>query len=311
MTSHRTAVVLLVLFLFTVTAQSATILYGITTSNLVTINPSDPSQISVVGPTGLSGQGMARPISLTWNPQDGFLYGVGYDQPTGQPRDHQYLFRVDPRNGAGTLIRDLGDPDVYKFMGVEYIDPSETMVVTAGPNGTQNELWSISTAGDTTLLWTSSHINHWAAYDSSLGVFFTVQVEGLAATSWILRTDLLTGAYIEVGGMPYPLAGDVAYNSDDGFMYGATWPAQMGFPPGGVSELYRIWTTEGGAPIGYVSTGPIAGDQVFGIAFGDEVPEPASCWLVGWGIALMVWASRACKIERRRRCLASASTEPK
>lgn len=256
-------------------ARADSILYGITLENLVVINQNDPSQVSVVGATGLSAQGLVQPLSLAWNPTDRYLYGIGYDQLTEQAslREHQYLFRVDPLTGAGQTVKDLGDPNgpgTVKYQGLEYVDALHSLVVTWGPGENQIFLGTITTGGDVTLLLTDNLDRDWAVYDTSTGRFFTIVIVPTEAR--MAMTDLGTGTVTPMAPpLPWALM-DMAYNPADGFIYGQS----TNFRSPTDYWLYKI-STEGGASV-VVSQEHVAGDPLFGLAFATDIPEPAT-WL--------------------------------
>jgi hypothetical protein len=273
-------------------ARAGPVLYGVTLTNLVIVNQNDPSQVVVVGPTGLSGLGMVRPISLTYNPGDGYLYGIGYDQPTGTDRTSQYLFRIDRLTGAGSIVTTLfGDPDstADKIMGLEYVETLHSLVATRGFG---DDMMLMTTSGATTSLLQNGVINHWIAFDSSSNVLFTVGAARVSGAEQLWSTDpLSSGATTAtlLGDLPYPLAADIAYNPADHFIYGATGP----YPPGYAFDLYKIQTTNVYEATPYVRVGSVAGDNLYGVAFAPAVPDPASTLLLfGMSLTGLVAAKR-------------------
>lgn len=270
------------------------VLFGITAGNLVIVDHNDPTQVTVVGPTNLASQGVVRPISLAWNPQDGYLYGLGYDAPTGQPRTAEYLFRVDRATGAGSVVANLGNPTTYKYQGLEYVETLHSLVASSGTRETMSDLSALTADGAITPLLNNGFDNDWIVFDSFFDVFISTHVNINIDASQSVSTNLSSGQTTSLGLLPLDLA-DWAYNPDDGYIYGhSTFPNV----PDPVPVMYRIQTNAGGAPIAYEQlAGQVPGDWLMGVAFGSAVPEPAT-WLMLGGALLAVALRRSLSCTR-------------
>jgi hypothetical protein len=284
-TLRQVAVLIFGILSFAGAARAGSVLYGLTTTNLVIVNHNDPSQVTVVGPTGLSALGVAWTTQLTWHPGDGYLYGIGFDAPMGQPRNQHWLFRIDRLTGAASIVRAFGDPDEYKFEALEYVETLNSLVAAYGPNQDTSSLMTMTTGGVFTPLVNNGRDNDYGVFDSFFDVFFSVDPNGVGQ---LVKTDLGSGAATDLGSVPVNLS-DMAYNPDDHYIYGADSPS------GGPRPWYRIWTTNGGAPAYYEVIDTVAGDQwMSGLAFAPPIPEPATWLTCGGALAILV-------LRRRRR----------
>jgi hypothetical protein len=241
----------------------------------------DPSGVTVVGPTGLSALGVAWTTQLTWHPGDGYLYGIGFDAPTGQPRNQHWLFRIDRLTGAASIVRAFGDPDEYKFEALEYVETLNSLVAAYGANQYTSSLMTMTTGGVFTPLVNNGRDNDYGVFDSFFDVFLSVDPNGVGQ---LVKTDLGSGVATDLGSIPVNLW-DMAYNPDDHYIYGASSSRYW----------YRIRTTDGGAPASYEVIGPVADEQwMSGLAFAPAIPEPATWLTLGAGLAILV-------LRRRRR----------
>ena len=177
-------------------------LYGITTTYLYEIDPSD-AWSTLIGPHGYGGAGSPYGLdSLTFT-ADGALYAAGND----------ILVRIDPATGAGTTVGALSG---YRSAGDLAVDTSGRLLlstdagvlVEARPDGSgatavgslpYNDIWALAGAADGTLYGVRS-TNDIVAVDSHTG--HATAVSALHSDSLIGRA--WGGGFPDQFAMPEP-----------------------------------------------------------------------------------------------------------
>src|SRR5687768_8541126 len=92
----------LLLSLFSQTTWGA--LIGVTATDLVIFNPSNPSNVTVIGPHNISPADVGRIDTLTYHPQTRTLFAIGDNPGQGD----NFLLTFDPMTGNGTVVANLG-----------------------------------------------------------------------------------------------------------------------------------------------------------------------------------------------------------
>lgn len=140
------------MFALTGIAQ-AQVLYGVTSSALVTIDTTTSSLTTTVGQTNLTRliPGVGAPFSLAYNTADQTLYALAYATNLTQ----QYLVSFDRNTGTATLAAALGNPNVVGYYkALEYVDSLSSLIVSRSSSGgsfVTDQLLRISPAGITAL----------------------------------------------------------------------------------------------------------------------------------------------------------------
>ncbi|HTH47120.1 MAG TPA: PEP-CTERM sorting domain-containing protein [Candidatus Limnocylindria bacterium] len=267
-------------------AAHGQILYGVTATSLVTVNPTTGAT-ATVGSLGLPGNVIAG--TLAWNPTDQSLYGIAY-QFSGLTATDQLFIRINPATGAATTITTFGSQvGGVVYDGLEYVDSLNSLVVARGPGGGNSgstALATISTGGAVANVVTTALDNDLLAYDAGHGVLYSLDPNGAAQFQ---KVNLTTGAHTSLGAEPSATTGEMAYSTVSDRLYALDYTL-------GNNSLYAIDTQGGNSPATLESTVTLAGAQVQGIAFSSPVPEPSE-WAAIAGGGLSVWA-----LARRRRC---------
>ena len=105
---------------------SALFLYGITATDVVVIDTTDPTSVQTIGPHGLT----RSPAYLTWDPVSQRLFGLASEDVSA---GGLLILDYDPATGGGSLVRNLGRTDVVgAFEVLEYVDSESSIVVSLG-----------------------------------------------------------------------------------------------------------------------------------------------------------------------------------
>ncbi len=247
-------------------------LYSVTQTNLVIVDPLNPSNTTIVGPHNLPSQ-VGRVDALAYNPETDTLFGIGDNPGQGD----NFLLSFDRASGNATVISNLGNAtSVGYFEGFEYVDALHSLVVATNQlsNPAQStELLTINSSGVTTSLVSTSLDNDAAVYDPLHNLFYTVDPNGVGQFA---EVNLTTGISTNLGAIPLPYLVEFAFQASDANIYGIT-PY--------TNELYQIHTTNGSSPLSIVSLGTVAGDEIHGLASAPlSVPEPATWNLLTAGV---------------------------
>jgi len=212
-------------------------LYGVTPTNIVRFDSSDPTLQTVVGPHNLPASMFA--FLLTYNRADGFLYGRRSEPAPGSTFDYM-LYRFDPQTGAGEFVANLGNSGVIGALGFfEYADTVGRIVVSRGNGAVRHELWTIDENGSLEFLVDTGRDHIAGAFDSRRGVLYTVS----AGSPRMATVDLHTGAIGELNTVV--AVNELAYVACEDFFYGRT----------SVGVLHSIQTTNGAGPISNTNLG--------------------------------------------------------
>ena len=278
---------LLALLAFAPLGASAEFLYGVTATDLVEIDPTDPSQVRTIGPHGIT-----RNVAyLAWDPVAERMFGLATEDVSGGgPLIFDYdLVEYDVATGAGSTVHNLGRTDSGPaFEALDYVESQNMLVVSTStpPSFVTDALQTLDPdTGTLTPLATVGIDNDFGVYDDVRDLFYVWDPN---STARIQIVDLGSGALTDVG----PTATDDrdgAFSEEDGglFLYNVD-----------TDELVNVQTTDGGAPATRVSLGVVAGDAILGLAF-TPVPEPASPALLFAGLAPLAAAHRARRGARR------------
>lgn len=162
-------------------------LIGITATNLVLINPSNPSDVKIIGPQNLTlthSSGYPLIGGITYNPVTGKLFGIAF----AQDFSNQYLVEFDRQTGAGMIIAALGNPKVIGyFEALEYVSTLDALVAshaTTPGSAIANQLGQLKTDGSFIPLVLTPLDNDYAAYDSMRDKFYTTDPNGREVVIW-------------------------------------------------------------------------------------------------------------------------------
>lgn len=238
---------------------AADFLYGITQTDLVVIDPSDPSIVTTIGPHGLTGD----PAYLTYDPISGRLFGQRTTLIAPDLRDYD-LVEYDVACGSGSVVRNLGDFDTAGAFEVwEYVEAEGSLVVSRGMRPdlltTTFETLDPATGTLTSLGFDVGFDNDFGVYDDVRDLFYVWDPNG---TGLFQTIDLSSGAVTNLAASG-AMDRDGAFSETDGgiFVYELT-----------SDTLVNLQTTDGLAPITRVPVGVVAGDEILGLAFAPVAP---------------------------------------
>jgi len=260
------AVLTLSIVAFAMPASGA-FLWGVTDTDLVVIDPQDPSQVAIVGPHGLADP----PSYLTYHETSGRLFGLRAIEIQPAPLILNYaLFEYDLCSGLASLAVDLETSDVNgAFEGLEYVDSLDSLVVSRSAPSLNDflttEFYTLDPdTGDLALLANDGVDNDFGLHDDVRGLHYVWDPNN---TGRFQIVDLTTGALTDLAATG-TLDRDGAFSEVDGGIF---------MIDGETGELLNVQTTDGGAPITRVSLGLIAGDQPTGLAFTPVPPPVCGC----------------------------------
>jgi len=272
--------VLLVFALVVVTMQSAqATLVGVTATNLVTIDPTNAGNVTIIGPHHLP-TGTVPFNSLTYDPVAHKIYGIGLADHGAT--DDEYIVEYNLQTGQGTVLAQVGTNPVTHFEALEY-DHSRGYLI-ASRTGIPNlidtsDLVRMNTDGTTVLLASTGLDNDFAVYDSIRDIFYTSDSNGVGT---LVRADLGTGSSSTVGNVPHEID-DAAFSSDGDVIYGCSEITN--------GNCYRLSLNNGGSPLQATSIGQVGGDRILGLAFVPaSVPVVTVPALTEWGLLLLILA---------------------
>ena len=278
----------LALLAMAATSSGGATLYGVTSTQLVTINPATGTSTSV-GSLGLSPN--QSPGPLAWNPQDNRLYGFVYDFAIvglDVVFTEQRFVSIDPATAAVTAITTFGSQQTgIVYDSIEYIGGSVGSLVvgrgTAPGNSGTTELATISTLGVPATLRSTSLDNDllaWAGDSRVISIDPNHVTPASRARELDIQTEPPTQTFLG-GSLPSATTGEIAWDLAAGRLYALDYTL-------GNRSLYSLSTS--GSTLSLDSTVTISGNQVRGIAFA-QVPEPTTMTAAG-GLTLLLWGIR-------------------
>jgi hypothetical protein len=262
------------------------VLFGVTSTNLVRINPDNPSQVTTIGPHNIASvYPNAVPVfALTYDPTIARLFGIARRPFSGN--DFEYgLISFNMSSGQASLVTTAGTHLTGNPLeGFEYVNSQQSLVISRGVSANislSEDLLKLALDGTKMpIVKTPGHDNDTIVYDSTRDLFYGIDPNDPSGAEQFVRIDLMTGNRTSLGAIPMNM-GDVAYSASRDAIFGADFTN---------NQLYRITTTNGGAPITPIAqmpVGTIAGSQVTGIAFA-VIPEPMTISLVGTASGFIV-----------------------
>lgn len=235
----------------------ADVLYATTTNgDLVTIDATDPSSVTTVGPLGLP-PSMAV-TELTYHPSFNRLYGIGLQPGAGGSTD-AYLVDIDPASGTGFVDRLLMNSAATGHVeGLEYVHSIGTVVMAHSDGGQSDH-----SSGQYAII----QLSHGAVLPLSSSTLDTDAMVHVPSTDTLCsldphgagwaRVDLQTGASAPLG-PALQSVGDLTYGPEAGCLYGIDTQTL---------QLLRFELVGGGVDVGpAVPVGVIAGDDVLALA---------------------------------------------
>lgn len=284
MTRFQTSVATFAAVLLALPAASATTLYGVTATDLVSLNPATGAS-SIIGSLGMGAS--EGPGPLAWNPTDGLLYGLVYDYTLvgGIPVPvTQKLASINPLTAAVTVITDFGSRITGRtYDAIEFVDAYGSLVVsrsTGAGNTSTTRLTQVTTGGVLGTEITTTLDNDLLAYDTSRSILYSLDPNN--ATPLHQKVDTGTGVHTSLaGGIPSVTTGETAYDGATDRLYALDYTL-------GNKNLYTIDTAAGVGPASLVATVALSGNQVLGIAY-TAVPEPGVTAAIA-ATALGLWA---------------------
>lgn len=272
----HSALVVTILTLTLSSPATAMFLYGVTNTNLIVIDTTDPGAVRTIGAHGLAPDRV--PAALAYDTDEGRLFGkVSRDLGGGTDFDF-LLVEFDLATGSATEVLDLGTFLVDgTFEAFEYHEALGSLVVSIGPPGdaTSVDLFTLdSGSGAMTPLVSTAIDNDWAVYDDERDIFYVWDANDVGLFQSL---DLDTGTLTNLSAIGRDYR-DGAFSEEDGgiFLYDLT-----------DGSLVNADTNAGTGPVTFTSLGLVAGDQVRGLAF-TPVPEPAGVAALALGAGLLL-----------------------
>lgn len=237
----------------TVQARGAT-LYGLTTTHLVRFSSDSPGVVELVGAHGLPPASNFGVNYLAYHPGPRKLFGFHYSIPVSG-NSQVSLFAIDPVTGAGQFVADMGStaPDRDYLESIEYVADLGTLVVSRGAQSFSTGFFTLSPEGVTAPLCNNGRDNDYSVYDSRRDIFYATDPNELGQ---LTIASLATCDTSNLGALGVVLA-DLAYDVGDDAVYGSDYPT---------NHLFRINTTNGGAPFTLVDLGAINTSTLRGLA---------------------------------------------
>jgi len=257
---------------------NADILYGVTRTHLVTIDTNNPGFVQVVGAHGLdvttNGYKSFGSFGLTYNRDDGKLYGLHYAYDSNTGNFDQSLVSYNLQTGLGSTEAHLGNSGNNDyFESLEYVDSLGSLVVSTGLNpsdGTFTQaLYSLDSNGSRTFLSANGRDNDYSVYDHTRDVFYAIDPNGV---NNLTAVGLHSGTNFDLGNLSNGLAG-VTYSETDDAIYFFDIHSQ---------QLVRVDSFRGVDPLTLTDMGLILAEgDLQGLA--TVVPSPASLMLLSAG----------------------------
>lgn len=251
---------------------SAAFLYGITETDLIEIDPTDPGVVRTIGAHGLDGRLL---YSLDQDPGTMRLVGLSLiDLGAGI-----YAFATvayDLRTGAGSVLQELGTSNAVGFFdALVYVDALSAFVSSYGATTNTSELVTLDpdTGASSPIVATPAPDLDALAYDDVRDLVYGWDPNGANELTVLDPSD---GSQTVLGALP---AGSAAgtFSEEDGGLF---------LIERDTNSLLRIDTTDGGAPIQGVDLGLFSADPLRALAF-SPVPEPAAHVLLAVGALVL------------------------
>src|SRR5882672_11055784 len=162
--------------LLTSPALAAETLFGVTGTNLVTIDPTNPANVTVIGPHSLpAGAGIAGIFELTYDPLTDRLLGLASTSP-----DTYQFFRFNRSTGQATALGTLPNPgNAFIYESTEFVGGARNQVIisqapTSGPQtGISFQLNAVNPdTGVLVPLTNNSRDNDFSVWDSRRDRFY-------------------------------------------------------------------------------------------------------------------------------------------
>jgi hypothetical protein len=262
------------------------VLFGVTSTDLVRINPDNPGPVTIVGPHNIAtvfpnATNAVPHFALTYHPTNAGLFGIARRELGSN--DFEYgLVRFDMFSGQASLVSIIGTHlGGYPIEGFEYVDSQQSLVISRGVAAniaSSEELLKLALDGTTVpIVTTPGHDNDSIVYDSARDLFYGFDPNDPSGAKQFVLIDLMDGNTTSLGAIP-PNLSDVAYSATRDAIFGHDFL---------INRLYRIDTSDGLAPIMVTNVDTIADSQLRGIAFA-VIPEPTSIVLTAWAFAFVI-----------------------
>ena len=244
-------------------------LFGLTESELVRIDTDDPSQVEIIGPTNLPAN-YNLPFALTYHRDLKTLFGIAWEDLGGQGFGQMALFEFDIATGQSEFKMLFG---IFSLSGehgsLSFVDSIDSLVISranSGGNFISSSFFRISPEGIfLEFLADNGRDNDSSFYDRTRDLFYVLDPND---SDQLTMVDLSTGQNVDLGAAPDLVYGAYSESLDAIFAVG-----------GGGTELVRIETTNGQAPICVKGLGLIGSDPIVGLAFVPEllIPGDVNC----------------------------------
>lgn len=197
-------------------AAHADVLYGFSSTSLVSFNTETPGTFATIGAHGIAPE--VSIYSPTYDPGNGRVYAFGQRAIVGGSELSFLEFNLT--TGAGSTVSILGLSTTQSYEALAY-DPSLGSMVASQSNLNQNNptprLGTMSRLGSFALLSNTGLDNDLATFDATRGRFYTFDVQAFPNQAYLVNPA--TGGSSSVGGILQTLSG-VAWSSIDDAIYG-------------------------------------------------------------------------------------------
>ena len=257
--------VALLLCIGAATSRASSVLYGVTPTHLVTIDPLNPADVTVIGPHNQAD----LPFNLAYDPVNDALVGLTVLNVSNVFT--RTLVQYDRQSGQGTPLATLGSWTQGAEDALEYVHSRSSLFVTRTPpaSAASAAAYDMDLAGNQTFIVTLNVAdNDSAAYDSARDILYTIDGNNI---DLLMEINLVTGDGTSHGPLPPGDALEGAYSPDLDRIY---IKSEVGGP-----TLY--YTDADPTNISFQSAGVI-GANVAGIAFVPAIVIPLpSAFLAG------------------------------
>ncbi len=242
-------------------------LYALTPSHLVRFDSASPGTVVVIGAHGLPPAGNFGVNYLAYHRTEGRFFGFHYTQQAAGNSDVN-LFAVDPATGTGQFVANMGStaPDANYPESLEYVEAQRSLVMSRGPGTFSPQFFTLTPAGVAEAICSNGLDNDYTAYDSRRAILYTTDPNGAGQFT---AASLDGCGTTPLGSLQGLQLGELAYDRTDDAFYAA-------LPANG--RLYRVTTTDGGAPITITDLGVIGAGPVRGLS---TIPPPCVGDLTG------------------------------
>jgi len=256
--------------LSTSTALAAETLFGVTTANLVTIDPTNPANVTIIGPHNLPANNEAT--QLTYDPVTDRLLELVMN---GTVNPQFYSFNRS--TGQATALGALPNPsNSFIYEGTEFVGGTRNQVVmsqapsTGAQAGISSQIFNVNPdTGLFTPITFNGRDNDFFVWDSKRDRFYATDPNG-SVNNTIYQVNLVTGAstdFIPVVQGTTAGPGDLAYSTTLDSIFATDF---------GANVFWRINLNASGNPATLLNLGTVPGQHISSIAFAPAVPEPSS-----------------------------------